>query len=174
MAYNDDGAPGPRPPVFRDFRFEDLTLTGRCLDIAVPNSGSLTSAQAATASVGGVNALGSARFAYQKEQTLTAAASGTVAALCVQPGAVVGAGSNIVQLTSDSLDRQVEQAADSLRSAQLSVEDAMNTLDNYTITAPISGTVIRRTSRQGRRWATRAPPLRPPPCASSTTCATWR
>ena len=24
--------PGPRPPVFRDFRFEDLTLTGRCLD----------------------------------------------------------------------------------------------------------------------------------------------
>ena len=32
MAYNDDGAPGPRPPVFRDFRFEDLTLTGRCLD----------------------------------------------------------------------------------------------------------------------------------------------
>ena len=115
----------------------------------MPNSGSLTSAQAATASVGGVNALGSARFAYQKEQTLTAAASGTVAALCVQPGAVVGAGSNIVQLTSDSLDRQVEQAADSLRSAQLSVEDAMNTLDNYTITAPISGTIIQKNVQAG-------------------------
>ena len=110
----------------------DGNMLVRSVVIAVPNSGSLTSAQAATASVGGVNALGSARFAYQKEQTLTAAASGTVAALCVQPGAVVGAGSNIVQLTSDSLDRQVEQAADSLRSAQLSVEDAMNTLDNYT------------------------------------------
>ena len=127
----------------------DGNMLVRSVVIAVPNSGSLTSAQAATASVGGVNALGSARFAYQKEQTLTAATSGTVAALCVQPGAVVGAGSNIVQLTSDSLDRQVEQAADSLRSAQLSVEDAMNTLDNYTITAPISGTIIQKNVQAG-------------------------
>ena len=127
----------------------DGNMLVRSVVIAVPNSGSLTSAQAATASVGGVNALGSARFTYQKEQTLTAAASGTVAALCVQPGAVVGAGSNIVQLTSDSLDRQVEQAADSLRSAQLSVEDAMNTLDNYTITAPISGTIIQKNVQAG-------------------------
>ena len=127
----------------------DGNMLVRSVVIAVSNSGSLTSAQAATASVGGVNALGSARFAYQKEQTLTAAASGTVAALCVQPGAVVDAGSNIVQLTSDSLDRQVEQAADSLRSAQLSVEDAMNTLDNYTITAPISGTIIQKNVQAG-------------------------
>ena len=32
VGYNDDGVAGPRPPVFRDFLFEDLTLTGRCLD----------------------------------------------------------------------------------------------------------------------------------------------
>ena len=121
----------------------------RSVVIAVPNSGSLTSAQAATASVSGINALGSAHFAYQKEQTLTAAAGGTVAALCVQPGAVVSAGSNIIQLTSDSLERQVEQAADNLRSAQLSVEDAENTLDNYTITAPISGTIIQKNVQAG-------------------------
>ena len=121
----------------------------RSVVIAVPNSGSLTSAQAATASVSGINALGSAHFAYQKEQTLTAAAGGTVAALCVQPGAVVSAGSNIIQLTSDSLERQVEQAADNLRSAQLSVEDAENTLDNYTITAHISGTIIQKNVQAG-------------------------
>ena len=80
----------------------DGNMLVRSVVIAVPNSGSLTSAQAATASVGGVSALGSARFAYQKEQVLTAASSGTVAALCVQPGAVVGAGSNIIQLTSEA------------------------------------------------------------------------
>ena len=127
----------------------DGNMLVRSVVIAVPNSGSLTSAQAATASVGGVSALGSARFAYQKEQVLTAASSGTVAALCVQPGAVVGAGSNIIQLTSDNLERQVEQAADNLRSAQLSVEDAENTLDNYTITAPISGTIIQKNVQAG-------------------------
>ena len=32
VGYNDDGVPGPRPPIFRDFRFEALTLTGLCLD----------------------------------------------------------------------------------------------------------------------------------------------
>ena len=32
VGYNDDGVPGPRPPIFRDMLFEDLTLTGRCLD----------------------------------------------------------------------------------------------------------------------------------------------
>ena len=32
VGYNDDGVPGPRPPIFREMLFEDLTLTGRCLD----------------------------------------------------------------------------------------------------------------------------------------------
>ena len=157
--------PGQTAQVTLDGTYETLTGTIRSVSgadtlsdgnmlvrsvvIAVPNSGSLTSAQAATASVGGVSALGSARFSYQKEQVLTAASSGTVAALCVQPGAVVGAGSNIIQLTSDNLERQVEQAADNLRSAQLSVEDAENTLDNYTITAPISGTIIQKNVQAG-------------------------
>src|SRR5699024_3539399 len=121
----------------------------RQVTMAVPNAGALTSAQAATASVNGVSALGSAHFAYQKEQTLTAAAGGTVAALCVQPGARMAAGGQVDQLTSDSLTRQLEQAADNLRSAQLSVEDAENTLENYTITAPISGTIIQKNVQAG-------------------------
>ena len=96
----------------------------RSVTITVPNSGGLTASQAATASVNGVSALGSARLSYQNGQTLTAPADGTVAALCVQEGSSVGAGSAIVQLTSDNLTRQAEQAADSLRSAELSMEDA--------------------------------------------------
>ena len=36
-----------------------------------------------------------------------------------------------------------------LRSAQLSVEDAENTLENYTITAPISGTIIQKNVQAG-------------------------
>ena len=115
----------------------------------MPNSGGLTASQAATASVNGVSALGSARLSYQNGQTLTAPADGTVAALCVQEGSSVGAGSAIVQLTSDNLTRQAEQAADSLRSAELSMADAENTLDDYTITAPISGTVIMKGVQAG-------------------------
>ena len=111
----------------------------RSVTITVPNSGGLTASQAATASVNGGSALGSARLSYQNGQTLTAPADGTVAALCVQEGSSVGAGSAIVQLTSDNLTRQAEQAADSLRSAELSMADAENTLDDYTISLLVGG-----------------------------------
>ena len=121
----------------------------RSVTIAVPNAGGLTAAQAATASVNGVSALGSAKLRSQNTQTLTADASGTVTALCVSEGSRVGAGSAILQLTSDSLTRQAEQAADSLRSAELSMADAENSLDDYTITAPISGTVIMKGVQAG-------------------------
>ena len=126
----------------------------RSVTIAVPNAGGLTAAQAATASVNGVSALGSAKLRSQNTQTLTADASGTVAALCVSEGSTVGAGSAILQLTSDSLTRQAEQAADSLRSAELSMADAENSLDDYTITAPISGTVIYKGAQAGETIGT--------------------
>ena len=125
------------------------SLLVRSVTIAVPNNGSLTAAQAATASVNGVSALGSARLAYQKSQTLAAASAGTVAALRVPPGSAVGAGANVIQLASDSLTRQVETASDNLLSAELSVDDAENTMDNYTITAPISGTIIQKNVQAG-------------------------
>ena len=44
-------------------------LLVRTVVIAVQNTGSLTTAQAATASINGVRALASARFAYQREQS---------------------------------------------------------------------------------------------------------
>ena len=138
---------------------EDTASTGnmlvRSVVIAVPNtSGSLTSSQAATASVNGVSALGSARFSYQNSQTLTASTSGTVAALCVQEGDTVSANTPILQLTSDSLTRQVENASDNLRSAELSVDDAENSLEDYTITAPISGTIIQKNIQAGETIGT--------------------
>ena len=56
----------------------------RTVTIAVNNTGSLTTAQAATASINGVSALASAKFSYQNEQTITASTGGTVTALCVK------------------------------------------------------------------------------------------
>ncbi len=139
--------------TIRSVSGEDTLSSGnllvRSVVITVPNGGSLTSAQAATASVGGVSALGSARFTYQKEQTLTASAGGTVAALCVSEGSSVRAGANIIQLSSDSLTRQLQTASDSVRSSELSLLDAEDSLSDYTITAPISGTIISKNVQAG-------------------------
>ena len=43
----------------------------------------------------------------------------------------------------------METASDNLLSAELSVDDAENTMDNYTITAPISGTIIQKNVQAG-------------------------
>lgn len=115
-------------------------LLVRTVTIAVPNNGSLTTTQAASASVNGVSALASARFDYQHQQTVTATASGTVSAVCVKEGTAVAANTAIVQLSGTELSRQVQSAADSLLNAQLSMSDTEKQMENYTITSPISGT----------------------------------
>ena len=124
-------------------------LLVRTVTIAVPNNGSLTTAQAASASVNGVSALASARFDYQHQQTVTATASGTVSAVCVKEGTAVAANTAIVQLSGTELSRQVQSAADSLLNAQLSMSDTEKQMENYTITSPISGTVIQKNIKAG-------------------------
>ena len=128
---------------------EGSSMLTCAVTVAVQNAGGLTETQAATASVNGVSALGSAKLRCQNTQTLTAPSAGTVAALCAAEGSRVAAGGAVLELSSDNLTRQAEQAADSLRSAELSMQDAENSLDDYTITAPISGTVIYKGVQAG-------------------------
>ena len=124
-------------------------LLVRTVTIAVPNNGSLTTAQAASASINGVSALASARFDYQHQQTVTATTSGTVSAVCVKEGTTVAANTAIVQLSGTDLSKQVQSAADSLLNAQLSMNDTEKQMENYTITSPISGTVIQKNVKAG-------------------------
>ena len=124
-------------------------LLVRTVTIAVKNNGSLTTAQAASAIINGVSALASARFDYQHQQTVTATTSGTVAAVCVKEGTAIEANTAIVQLSGTELSRQVQSAADSLLNAQLSMSDTEKQMENYTITSPISGTVIQKNVKAG-------------------------
>ena len=124
-------------------------LLVRTVTIAVKNNGSLTTAQAASATINGVSALASARFDYQHQQTVTATTSGTVAAVCVKEGTAIEANTAIVQLSGTELSRQVQSAADSLLNAQLSMSDTQKQMENYTIPSPISGTVIQKNVKAG-------------------------
>lgn len=124
-------------------------LLVRTVTIAVNNTGSLTTAQAATASVNGVSALASAKFSYQNEQSITASTGGTVTALCVKEGSSVSADTALVRISGKELTKQVQNASDNLRSAQMSMEDTEDQLNSYTITSPISGTVISKEVKAG-------------------------
>ena len=131
-------------------------LLVRTVTIAVKNTGNLTAAQAATATINGVSALSSARFSYQREQTVTAQQNGIVSALCVKEGAQVSADTALIQLSGDNLTKQMQNASDSLRSAELSAEDTQKQVDDYTITAPISGTIISKDVKVGDTVGTSA------------------
>ena len=127
----------------------DASLMTCTVTIAVPNAGSLTTAQAAVAQVNGVSSLNSAHFTYQREETVVAAASGTVSELCVKEGSTVRQNDVILRITGKDLDKQTKNAADSLRAAELQMSSAEKTISHYTIDAPISGTIVDKKVKAG-------------------------
>ena len=127
----------------------DASLMTCTVTIAVPNTGSLTTAQAAVAQVNGVSSLNSAHFAYQREETVVAAASGTVSELCVREGSAVRQDDVLLRITGKDLDKQAQNAADNLRSAELRMSSAERNISHYTIDAPISGTIVDKKVKAG-------------------------
>ena len=73
------------------------TIT-RDVTIAVQNPGGLSAVQVATASVNGLGSAGNGTFTYQSESTVTASASGTVAAVHVSEGSAVSKGQVLITL----------------------------------------------------------------------------
>jgi len=124
------------------------TIT-RNVTIAVPNPGGIALKQLATASINGIGCAGSGEFAYQSESTVTASASGTVTAVNASEGSTVSKNQAILTLGGDDLEDQLQIAADSLRSAELSMENTREQLDSYTVKSPIGGTVIEKNYKAG-------------------------
>ena len=124
----------------------DTVLTGnvivRSVTIDVSNPGGLSTTQTASAAVGSVTSTSSGTFTYKEEETVTAQISGEVSAIRVSEGDQVSEDQTLIVLTSDDLDDTVQSAEDSLRNAQISYENQTEQLDDYTITAPIKGTIV--------------------------------
>ena len=131
----------------------DTVLEGgmivRYVTVEVANPGALSVSQTGSAVVDGCASAGSAAFRYAAEENITAEVSGTVASIRAQEGSWVNKGDAILTLTSDSVEDNVQSAADSLRNAELSLESRYDQLDNYTITSPIRGTVIDKNYKAG-------------------------
>ena len=124
-------------------------LLTRTVTITVKNAGGLTTAQAATASINGVSSIGSATFGYQAERTLTAQAAGTVTSIHVQEGQTVAKDDILIELSGDDLTESIQSASETLRSAEISLQNLQDTMANYTVTSPISGTIIEKDAKVG-------------------------
>ena len=129
-------------------------LLTRTVTISVRNAGGLTTAQAATATVNGVSAIGAATFQYQAERTLTTLAAGTVTAIHAREGDSVNKDDIVLQISGDDLSESIQSASETLRGAELSMQSTQDTMNNYTITSPISGTIIEKAAKVGDALST--------------------
>ena len=110
-------------------------LLTRTVTIAVRNAGGLTTAQAATATINGVSCIAAKNFEYQAERTLTTLTAGTVTAINVKEGGTVNKDDIVLQISGEDLTEAVQSAAESLRSAELNMDNLQETMNNYTITS---------------------------------------
>ena len=121
----------------------------RQVKIRVDNPGALTAANSATAAVGDIACAGSANFEESLRQTVVAQASGEVTEVHVTAGSKVSAGSALATLGGTAAQSSLEDMAIALENAQLALQRSRDALENYTITAPISGTVIEKNVKAG-------------------------
>jgi len=80
--------------------------------------------------------------------------SGTVISVYVNNGEKISKGQTIMVLSSDTLPDEIQSAADSLRDAELSLEKTTDMLDEYTIKAPIDGTIVDKYYKEGENAET--------------------
>lgn len=121
----------------------------RKVKISVKNPGVLMNTETATAEVGGFACTGAGTFEYAAEKTIVAESSGDIDEIYVSEGDKVSSGTSLVHIDSDSVRDNLTSSSLSLRSSALSRQNAQDKLDDYTITAPISGTVVMKNIKAG-------------------------
>ncbi len=118
----------------------------RNVEIELENPGALaentTFAATVHTSVGDVNSSGSGTIGKGNVSEMRAEVSGTVSYVGFKNGDYVTKGQLIAKLTNNSV-------INTQKSSRLNVKSTQKTLDNYNITAPISGTVITKNSKAG-------------------------
>lgn len=121
----------------------------RQVKIRLTNPGALTETTTATARVGSYACAAGGTLSPQLRQTITAAASGEITNLNVSVGSRVSAGAVLAAIGGESAENSLADAALAVQNAQLSLQSAQEALDSYTITSPISGTVIEKNLKAG-------------------------
>lgn len=121
----------------------------RTVKIQVPNPGALTNTETATAEIGYISSIDTGTFEYASFKTITAESGGEIDNVYILEGTKVQSGTAIAHIDSETVSDNLASSSLSLRSSALSRENAMDKLDDYTITAPISGTVVTKNIKAG-------------------------
>ncbi|MDD6213821.1 MAG: efflux RND transporter periplasmic adaptor subunit [Firmicutes bacterium] len=100
-------------------------------------------------SVGSLVSPGYGTIENSSSGTISAEVDGTVSKVYRANGDYVEKGALIATLTSDTISNKIEDSSLSYRNAGISMQQSQEELDDYSITSPISGTVITKNSKAG-------------------------
>ena len=140
------------------------TLSGgrlvKNVTVEVSNPGGLTTDTAASVTVDGFVCSAEGTFTAKTETTLSVELSGNksleIEKLLLHEGSYVEKNSDLFQVTAKTAEEYLKEFKDAVESADDNLENAENKLsntqdnvDDYTITAPISGTVITKNVKVG-------------------------
>ena len=102
-----------------------------------------------SATIGNYSSYGETTIKVGTGSTVTAETSGKITGLSLMPGDSVSSGQKLCTITGDNVDNQITNAKNSLTNAKNNVENAQDRLDDYSITSPITGTVVEKTVKTG-------------------------
>ncbi len=120
--------------------------------IELKNPGAFTEGLIVGGEIMGMQSPGYGTIKYAESATVKAEVSGTVMALNYSNGDFVKKGTVIATVSSDAVSQQERSLTSSelnYRSAQLSMSETRDSLDDYSITSPIKGTVITKNAKAG-------------------------
>ena len=113
------------------------------------NPGAVSDAVTASAVIGNYSSYGQSPVSMPASTIVYAAGSGTVNDFTKLAGSTVTKGEVLCTVESETIRDQIENARLSLQSAQLSASTAADSVDDYNIKSPISGTVIEKNFKAG-------------------------
>ena len=135
--------------IYSSKRVLDGYIEVKDVEVTVENPGALNSGTFVTVNAGGVDCYEGAALEGNTEKIVTTKTSGLVTKVIASEGEYLSKGDAILNLTNDSADDDLKTSALSLKESELSYESSQDQLDEYTITAPISGTIIEKDVKAG-------------------------
>ena len=117
--------------------------------VRLNNPGAVSDAVTASAVIGNYSSNGQSPVSMPASTIVYAAGSGTVNDFTKLAGSTVTKGEVLCTVESETIRDQIENARLSLQSAQLSASTAADSVDDYNIKSPISGTVIEKNFKAG-------------------------
>ncbi|MDR1245664.1 MAG: efflux RND transporter periplasmic adaptor subunit [Clostridiales Family XIII bacterium] len=135
--------------IYDSTRLVDGYITVVDVDISVENPGLLSAGTFVSAEVSGLGSFAGGELKGGAEKIVMSQAGGIVEKLHVLTGENISAGAPLAELSSDTADDSLKDGYLSLREAELSYANAEKQLEDYNLTAPISGSVISKSVKAG-------------------------